>query len=258
MEEHFIIFIDFLGFKEAVEANNIDKINSLILLLKDLSSLQADFDYQEEPLSEGATRSTVRPNITTFSDHIVMSYPLSFIRRIEGIGKNGFGTILSWSSMELIGRIAAEAMKLGLLIRGGITVGPLHHSKGVVLGSAMNEAHKLESKVSLYPRITVSRKIYSEVKTQPRKSLLLQDDDGITHLNYFEQMIRCGGYPTGDNYILNLNRWIRETELIINQNIELFERLEDWAKLAKWVWFKTRYAEAKLNSRPLIEMFKQG
>lgn len=65
-------------------------------------------------------------------------------------------------AQKLVAAIAAAALKLGVLIRGGATVEQLHHEQGVVLGEAMVEAYQLESSVSIYSRITVSRKIYSQ------------------------------------------------------------------------------------------------
>ena len=63
----------------------------------------------------------------------------------------------------------------------------MYHSGGVVIGEAMNEAYRLESRVSIYPRIAVSRKIYSQIKTPPRDTLVREDYDGITYFNYFDQ-----------------------------------------------------------------------
>ena len=66
-------------------------------------------------------------------------------------------------------------MIANILIRGGATVGELHHKGGDVIGNTLIEAYKLESCVANYPRIAVSRKLYSQVKTIPRNTLLLED-----------------------------------------------------------------------------------
>lgn len=53
----------------------------------------------------------------------------------------------------------------------------------------MVEAYELESRHAIYPRIAVSRALYSRVKFEPRNHVLLTDHDGITHLNYFTSML---------------------------------------------------------------------
>lgn len=46
-----------------------------------------------------------------------------------------------------------ELMGLGILIRGGIAIGPLYHSGQIVYGPAMNQAYLLESVYAVYPHI---------------------------------------------------------------------------------------------------------
>jgi hypothetical protein len=232
MEERLIFFVDFLGFAEAVSSWDDAKLTNLIELLSDLRSLQGDFESNEETTDDGR-RFTIRPAISTFSDHIVISYPTRDLLAAN----NDFGSGLI-SAEKLISPLAAAAMRLGLLIRGGATIGPLHHKDGVVVGGAMIEAYRLESGVSVYPRIAVSQNLYSKVNGGFGSLFLQKDYDGITHFNYFGSMIARSATP--DESVAS---WVANTRKTVAHNIESFEG-KDWSKMAKWVWFGKHLEEA--------------
>ncbi|HVQ40357.1 MAG TPA: hypothetical protein VMS31_22640, partial [Pyrinomonadaceae bacterium] len=234
MDEQLIFYIDFLGFTEAIRSWDEEKMVTLIGLMSDLASLRCEFDFIEEPENEGFK---IRPEVSTFSDHIVISYPTKHLLKLNEEDSLSIGLILV---RKLVAQIAAAAMRLGFLIRGGATVGPLYHSGGVVLGKALVESYELESRVSIYPRIAVSRKLYSQVKINPRSLVLLEDHDGITHFNYFPSMILSAEPRERTTWLANARRTVAE-------NIENFEREECWNKLAKWVWFGNSFEQARLG-----------
>ncbi len=218
MDEHLIFLIDLLGFQDAVRNAEKEKLEQLTKMLHTFAS------WKSESI----------PTITTFSDHVVMSYPIADLIKMSHNGDPGFGLMIS---QPYVARLAVTAARLGLLIRGGITVGPLYHSAGVVFGEAMNEAYNLESRVSFYPRIAVSRKVYSRVGPVGRVELLL-DNDGVTHYNYFLHMI--ANLPE-DEHPPKTTAWrYAELQQIIDENIDKFEQEERWNELAKWAWFQNR------------------
>ncbi len=191
MDEHLIFLIDILGFGQAVSSWGEEKKAKLVQLVRDLASLRSDSAFAITPISEGQSHVHIPPAISTFSDHIVISYPTEHLQNLVP-------KVLDMGlhfSKQLVGAVAAETVKLGLLIRGGATVGPLYHAGGVVVGEAMIEAHYLESQVANYPRIAVSRKLYSRISAPGGESLLLKDADGITHFDYFKDMIMGGSNP---------------------------------------------------------------
>jgi hypothetical protein len=187
--------------------------------------------------------------MTTFSDHLVFSYP---VERLTVLGEGWLDATL-FMAQPLIAAIASAALSLGLLIRGGATIDKLYHSGGVVLGRAMVDAHALESKVATYPRIVVSRKIYSQLKTDPRESVLLTDRDGIAHINYFQRMFFAGGGEPGDHFKKRLHIWHGEASRMIADNVARFEGVERWNEFAKWVWFKERFEHARATLQPFFE-----
>lgn len=178
----------------------------------------------------GATQFNIKPAITTFSDHIVISYPTKDLRKLGGDDYLGMALLLP---QKLIGVLAANVMRLGLLIRGGATVGNLYQAGGVVIGKAMIEAYELESRVAIYPRIAVARKLYSQVKTNPRDVVLLKDHDGITHFNYFRSMIRGGGGSLGTNFKQQMSAWLAEARRTIAQNIGYFRTTRAVERISK-------------------------
>lgn len=84
-----------------------------------------------------------------------------------------------------------------MLLRGGLTVGKLVHSAsgGPLFGPALVEAHKLESRAAIYPRIIVDQKIIDlwdvgRIRTEETHYLAAvvgRDFDGLRFLDYIDQ-----------------------------------------------------------------------
>jgi len=239
MNEHLIFYIDLLGTRDAIKSSGEAKQAGLIKLLSYVASLRGEFNLRAES-KEGLAVSTIRPAVSTFSDHIVTSYPMEQLSRLDE--RDGLGRALHLTQEGIIAYLAGAAVPLGFLVRGGATVGPLYHSGGIVLGAAMVEAYELESRHAIYPRIAVSRKLYSRVKFAPRHHVLLTDHDGITHLNYFTSMLlRCKEAED------TRGEWLTKARRVIEANIARFEREERWNELGKWVWFEKQLTLARAN-----------
>jgi len=85
-------------------------------------------------------------------------------------------------------------LAMGILSRGGVGHGLLHHENGIVFGHALIQAYELESKQAIYPRILVPQDIaaaYIETEVAQRgeqvratvSSLFRTDFDGNVHLH---------------------------------------------------------------------------
>ena len=79
-----------------------------------------------------------------------------------------------------------------MLSRGGISVGELHHQKGIVYGPALLTAHQLESQSAIYPRIVLEKDALVkslQVKGVPQdceeliRNQLRTDSDGWEHVH---------------------------------------------------------------------------
>jgi hypothetical protein len=178
-EEHFTAFVDLLGFSEASAEVDDETRSQVLELLQSLSGLQQDFSAITEQLPTGGTRHQVRPSISSFSDNIVISFPLEPITSqtspIEVV-------IILGQFERLVAMLAAEALKLGPLVRGGATIGKLYHAQGVIFGEALGEAYELEKRTAIFPRVVFS----NSVVNQWAKSNygMFRDSDGLYCANY--------------------------------------------------------------------------
>ena len=67
---------------------------------------------------------------------------------------------IAWQMLgRWFGDIALEALGVGCLLRGGVTIGPLFHENGVVFGGGLVQAYRMESDGARYPRIIVSQSV---------------------------------------------------------------------------------------------------
>lgn len=59
-----------------------------------------------------------------------------------------------------VAQLMMALMDLGVLVRGGISFGPLYHDTSVVFGPALIEAYQLENRCAKFPRILVSEPVF--------------------------------------------------------------------------------------------------
>lgn len=171
-EQRAVLFLDILGFKALIDNKQEHKIFSA------LSTSVASAN--SKPSFPDLTHTT------TFSDSIVISH------RVEPAGIQNIinsAAILSWAFL-----------RQGILTRGGIALGELHHTRDRLFGPAMNEAYLLESELATYPRIIVSDEIKALIlrESQEQQShyqincdqeVLRQDFDGAWHVNLMTHRI---------------------------------------------------------------------
>jgi hypothetical protein len=129
-------------------------------------------------------------------------------------------------------------------VRGGIAYGPLHHHGGVVFGSALIEANKLESQIAKFPRIIISASAVE--KLLGPQYLLCQDDDGFTSLDYVqaaydsEMSEMVADEPFAARALATRN-WIAEISALCNNQINLLEKTQNLRGLQNWRWFLRRF-----------------
>jgi hypothetical protein len=191
--DHYTLFLDLLGFAQAVEDWDSGRAGALVMLLQELATARSSFDIDQSAGRDGSQRIRIVPQITTFSDHIVASFPLPPEIALDPIV---IDTVLGEAQL-VIASIAFRALGIGLLIRGGITYGKLFHDGRVVVGEAMNDAYRLERQVAIHPRVAVSERIYSKLPAIERSRRLLQDADGVLHVNYFTELVRQAAGSAG-------------------------------------------------------------
>ena len=66
--------------------------------------------------------------------------------------------------MLATGYLTLRLLSIGVLVRGGITKGKLHHTDKAVFGPAFLVAYALESEVAVVPRILLDRLVHEEIR----------------------------------------------------------------------------------------------
>jgi len=254
-EEHFCAFIDFLGFSEAsTELDEATRIKVLRLLLS-IASLRSDFSSSVVEREGGAKSYHATPAISTFSDHIVISYALQPLAAQAPADQDLPALIVMSQFQRLVTAIAVEALRIGFLVRGGATIGKLYHTRGVVFGEAMIEAVALEARTAVYPRIVLSHRTTQRPGWTDKFHGLyaVRDDDGIYCLDYLK-MLLLQSAPPGDSYWAGVQAWFDVVVPIIDRNLEDLERNGRLNEFAKWRWFAKKFRGALEKTPP--EMLK--
>jgi hypothetical protein len=149
-ERKLVAFCDVLGWRSQIERAGSDpvkigELRRLILQLTRTLKVSSPHDIQ----------------VSSFSDNIVMS------QAIEDPMKMMF-------FLQQLGPFIAATAIGGFLLRGGITIGDIHHDEEVVFGPALNRAYHLESKVADYPRVILDQEVFKIFPQLP--SLIVRED----------------------------------------------------------------------------------
>lgn len=226
-ENRAVAFIDVLGFKSVVneatkESNKLYKLNNLIDLL---TTAVPELDGTVAP----NVPRTLIPKHIYISDSIILSAPLESDEMPTYRG-------LSILVMRVI-QISHLLLSKGYLIRGGISVGRVWHSDVNIIGTAYQEAYKIET-MTLVPRVELS---------QSAKELWNRTE-GIANT-------MCLDYKS--HFMVNVlhDYYIRPAELafegysrVIQENLEA-DHPEDVQY--KWWWFK-QYLESEVTRHGFI------
>jgi len=169
--QRYVAFFDILGFSEIVR--NTDK-----------DAQPVRFDALVKTLNEINSRANELDNVVgddfkfqTFSDSIVMSANGS---------TNGLLYIL-YAARNL----ALDLLGNGILIRGAIAKGKLHHVDSVMFGPAFLDAYRIERDIAKYPRIILSQEVFEDIKRMKPGLIhptFILDDDGPPYLHVLQEL----------------------------------------------------------------------
>jgi hypothetical protein len=241
-KEQFTAFIDLLGFSEASRELDEAARRAVHTLLLSLANMRSNFAVATEPAEEGSTRYWVTPTISTFSDHIVISYDLEALRTTAGNDGNILPFLIFPQFEKLITVIAARALRLGFLLRGAATVGKIHHTSNVIFGEGLVEAVQLEP-TAVYPRIILSAATLRMLGSDRTRTYAKRDNDGLYHIDYVSGMLFSAA-PPGDEWNANLRKWFDEVVTVVQKALDTHERAGSLNKLAKWTWLASRFVAA--------------
>lgn len=166
-------FVDILGFADLVRRADGD-INLRREIAEALGRVRA-------VLPPGVSETDLRTQ--NFSDSLI----LSAVDTPDGL----------WHLLLSIDALAWNLLQLGILIRGGVTIGGMRHDEHLVFGVGVNEAYRLESTVAKTPRVVLGAKAFDaaaryaaqgEVWAVYQNARLLRDRDGVWFLNYLTEL----------------------------------------------------------------------
>jgi hypothetical protein len=179
VSDHLVAFVDLLGFAALIESSDEVARQKIAGLLKKLASLRGDFAFRSDKKTEGTT-TYIEPAVSSFSDCIVVSFDLA------KLDDHDTGLYIAWQLLgRWFGEIGLDALQMGCLLRGGVTIGPLFHENGVVFGSGLVRAYRMESESARYPRIIVSQSVIGRTQGfAAYHETLFQADDGEWCLDY--------------------------------------------------------------------------
>lgn len=161
LKQHYVAFLDILGFSEMVNADSQgdDQIN-LLKLYRCHQSLSQIF------------RDHADCTITQFSDSVVIAKPYD-------------ATHFQWFA-ERVADYQRMLLDEGLLCRGGIAVNKHYSVNSFTFSAGLITAYKIESRLARYPRVVISPEVldlvYPDLKKIPKS--LIHEDDGLFFIDY--------------------------------------------------------------------------
>lgn len=189
-ENRLVLFLDVLGFKNLIDnsVQDNDVFDNIY---------QAVYEIHTYENKSGKISSR---EVTTFSDSIVISYPIhdSVLRRV----------------FQEIRDLVLILLKYGFICRGGVGIGQLYHKDSVVFGPAMIKAYELESQHAKVPRVIISNDDINKYNLNRSELELKIDDDGFTYFDIYNF------YYSESGQMMYISQFIKDKlEKIISANI---------------------------------------
>jgi hypothetical protein len=157
-ERRVVAFYDFLGWRSKIAEAGTDP--------EKIGRLRRIILRHSRSLSGQQQHAAPEVRFSSFSDNVVVSQPAN-PKAISHL-------LATLGAFQLVS--AAD----GFLIRGGATVGWIHHDNVSVFGPALNRAYELESTVAQVPRIVVDQSILDGLGKLP---FFMAREDAVNFVN---------------------------------------------------------------------------
>ena len=137
-------FFDVLGTREIMIGSDTTRRHALISLIRKLEERTTNYSAGAQNLGLGVVFSP-SAQTTTFSDNVAVSFPLERMSLNGTIGNKHHTFYIETSQFFdhlLIKIISAvwDGLKIGVLFRGGVSVGRLVHDDKIIAGEALVKA----------------------------------------------------------------------------------------------------------------------
>ena len=179
-EDRVLCFVDILGFKNHIQ-RTLDKQGQDVPVVID--NIRDAFSYIRELLDIDKPDENRGRAVTQFSDSIVISFPIHEQSEVF------------WTLLELLD-VQVNLVLRGMLCRGAVVRGKVIHTDKMVFGPALIDAHELESRAALFPRIIlgdslldVARRAHAshhrpKDEVEAITNMLKRDTDGMWYIDY--------------------------------------------------------------------------
>jgi hypothetical protein len=141
-----VTFIDILGYKHLLKTRHAKDIAKVVNALRSFTA--GDADEEDTPKSSDEVRLYTQSFSESVSDAVVR------VRTVDTQSKDG---PFAYELIDLALAIV-ECVNQGILIRGGMTIGPVHvglDGQGPIFGNGMVRAYEIEENEAVYPRIMI-------------------------------------------------------------------------------------------------------
>jgi hypothetical protein len=229
--------LDILGFRELVKTTDATVVNSKLEALERFT-----FPTPIEPPCD--PEEIYEPIVLQFSDSVLR------IRRTQTKWNRQYSVGLLFQELIDLVHAQGELIQKSVLIRGGVSYGPIYLLGTRVFGPAFISAYELESRFALYPRIVVDPILLAEFHKDPLlrsaqntpkgeeeyiSRLIRRGDDGIWFVDYIRAIEHELDEPEMYPIFLQMHR-----KLIIEGG-KRFTELD--SPLSKYLWLAVYHNE---------------
>lgn len=223
-EKSIVAFVDALGFTSQVKQGNFDAINQIINLLNSevprVNFLQAAtlglFRAQNHP--------EIFPRYLQVSDSLILSQRLEEPEHKDIDGLQDVVTRIIQCSLVFLTH--------GFLLRGGLEVGDVWHTKTNIVGPAFIDAYELESKKAVFPRVILGKEAtkYWVDKTSQTANNTVIEYRGHWTVNIFTSSLLFSSNEAQEKLISWYSGWQSEISKKAH-DIDLEPKVRE-----KWYW----------------------
>ncbi len=158
-EDRFVAFIDILGFSEYV----INNSENAELIISNVKNIYDKARFKVESIDEA------RLSITAFSDSIILSTSRHIIDEDDCISS-------LYDIIWCVKNIFIFLLESGFLVRGAIVRGKLIHNEKMLLGPALIEAYRLESRSAIFPRVIIQQSVAKMLRREGNRWVIPATD----------------------------------------------------------------------------------
>ena len=236
-KEHFVAFLDILGFKELITHFNCNEIYQIFTEIH--PRIKGKFNYNGFQIQayEHIQYRILSDSVIVFVDSEIED---SFAALID---------ICSHLQVSLANR------ENPIFLRGGITKGLLYYEEDIIYGEGLTKAYLMENNLAKYPRIIFTEETLNEGKDNAKymfpklemfDGCFDVDDDFLNYISYTPYNLGFGIEKTKDYF----------DRLLLLCKMKLDNETNDSLR-EKYIWLKQHIKKSISHMSQLEELYKK-